>query len=146
MTDSNKEKLAINTRGNKSIEAVQATKSDQPSDPLHSTTLVARRKRRHFVEFIALLSLGAIAFIIFVSRSAIAQPYEGLGIALCAVACGILLVRHAFRALMEQDKLQEEQHNAYQESVSPLQSNPAELKENPMVSPPEAGQNIKLRK
>ena len=78
MSDSNKEQLAINTDRPKSIQAVQATKSDQASDPPDPTTLVTRRKRRHFVDLIALISLGAIAFIIFVSRSVIAQPYEGL--------------------------------------------------------------------
>jgi len=141
MSDSNKERPAVNTRRNKSIEAVQAAKSYQASDPPETTTSVKRRKRRHFVELIALISLAAIAFIIFVSRSAIAQPYEGLGIALCVVACGILLVRHAFRVLMEQDKLQEEQLD--QATVSPPQSNPAEIQADPTLSPPEAGQNLK---
>jgi small neutral amino acid transporter SnatA (MarC family) len=87
--------------------------------------------------------LCVIGFIIFASRSAIAQPYEGLGIALCAVACGVLLVRHAFRVLTEQDKLEEEQVNTDQATVSPSQSNLAEIQANPTVSPPEAGQNIK---
>jgi F0F1-type ATP synthase assembly protein I len=143
MSDSNKEQTAINTRRNKSIQAVQATKSDQVSDPLDPTTSVARRKRRHFVELIALISLGAIGFIIFASRSAIAQPYEGLGIALCAVACGVLLVRHAFRVLTEQDKLEEEQVNADQATVSPSQPNSGGPQMNPTVSLPEADQNIK---
>ena len=120
-----------------------SNKSDQTSGSIDPTTSVAQRKRRHFIELIALISLGAIGFIIFASRSAIAQPYEGLGIALCAVACGVLLVRHAFRVLTEQDKLEEEQVNADQATVSPSQSNPAEIQANPTVSPPEAGQNIK---
>jgi F0F1-type ATP synthase assembly protein I len=145
MSDPNKEQPAINTRRNKSIQAVQATKSDQASDPLDSTTSVTRRKRRHFVELIALISLGAIAFIIFVSRPAIAQPYEGLGIALCAVACGVLLVRHAFRVLTEQDKLEEEQVNADQATVSPSQPNSAGLQTNPIAPSPHAGQKIKDR-
>jgi hypothetical protein len=117
-------------------------KSGNPGDPLHPTTSVTRRKRRHFIELIALISLGAIAFIIFASRSVIAQPYEGLGIALCAVACGALLVRHAFRVLTEQDKLQEEQLD--QATVS--QPNPAELQTNPTAPPPGVGENIKNRK
>jgi F0F1-type ATP synthase assembly protein I len=146
MSDSNKEQPAINTRRNKSIQAVQATKSDQPSDPLDPTTSVARRKRRHFIELIALISLGAIGFIIFVSRSAIAQPYEGLGIALCAVACGVLLVRHAFRVLTEQDKLEEEQVNADQATFSPSEPNPAGQETNPTTPPPETGQKINYRK
>ena len=146
MSDSNKEQPAINTRHNKSIEAVQATKSDQSSNPLHPTTLVARRKRRHFVELIALISLGAIGFIIFASRSAIAQPYEGLGIALCAVGCGIFLVRHAFRVLTEQDKLEEEQVNADQATVSPSEPNPAGQEMNLTTPPPEEGQDINQSK
>jgi hypothetical protein len=145
MSDSNKEQLAINTDRPKSIQAVQVTKSDQASDLLHPTTLVARRKRRHFIELIALISLGATAFIIFVSRSAIAQPYEGLGIALCAVACGVLLVRHAFRVLTEHDKLEEEQLNADQAAVSPSQPNSAGLRTNPPAPSPEAKENIKSR-
>ena len=120
-----------------------SNKSDQTSGSIDPTTSVAQRKRRHFIELIALISLGAIGFIIFASRSAIAQPYEGLGIALCAVACGVLLVRHAFRVLTEQDKLEEEQVNTDQATVSPSQSNLAEIQANPTVSPPEAGQNIK---
>jgi small neutral amino acid transporter SnatA (MarC family) len=120
-----------------------SNKSDQTSGSIDPTTSVARRKRRHFIELIALISLGAIGFIIFASRSAIAQPYEGLGIALCAVACGVLLVRHAFRVLTEQDKLEEEQVNADQATVSPSQPNSAGPQTNPTVSLPEADQNIK---
>jgi hypothetical protein len=115
-------------------------------EPLHPTTSVTRRKRRHFLELIALISLGVIAFIIFVARSAIAQPYEGLGIALCAVACGVLLVRQALRVFAEQDKLEEEQLNADQVTVSPTERNPAGLQTNPTAPPPEGGENIKSPK
>lgn len=146
MSDSNKEQPAINARRNKSIETVQVTKSDQSSDPLHPTTSVARRKRRHFVRLIVVMSLCAIAFIVFVSRSVIAQPYEGLAAALCAVACGVLLVRRFIRLLAEEDKLQEEQLNANQATVSSSQPNPAELQAKPTAPPPEAGENIEYRK
>jgi hypothetical protein len=121
-------------------------KSGNPDDPLHPTTSVTRRKRRHFIELIALISLGVIGFIIFVSRSAIAQPYEGLGIALCAVGCGVFLVRHAFRVLTEQDKLQEEQFNADQAIASPSEPNPAGQETNSTGPKPEVGQSIKNRK
>ena len=122
-----------------------SNKSDQTRDSLPQTTSVTRRKRRHFVELIALISLCVIGFIIFASRSAIAQPYEGLGIALCAVGCGIFLVRHAFRVLTEQDKLEEEQVNADQATVSPSQPNSAGLQTNPTTPSPDAGQKIKDR-
>jgi hypothetical protein len=122
-----------------------SSKSDQTSGSIDPTTSVARRKRRHFIELIALISLGAIGFIIFASRSAIAQPYEGLGIALCAVGCGIFLVRYAFRVLTEQDKLEEEQVNANQATVSPSQPNSAGLQTNATAPSPDAGQQIKDR-
>jgi len=145
MNDSNEEQPAINTGRTKSIEAIQATKAGKPGEPLCPATSVTRRKRRHFIELIALISLGVIGFIIFASRSAITQPYEGLGIALCAVGCGIFLVRHAFRVLTEQDKLEEEQVNADQATVSPSQPNSAGLQTNPTTPSPDAGQKIKDR-
>jgi len=143
MSDPKMEQPAINIDRTKSIEAVQVTISDNPGGTLHPTTSVTRRKRRHFIRLIALILLGAIAVIVFVPRSTLAQRYEGLGAALCVIACGGLLVRHALRVFAEQDKLEEEQFNADQATVSPSQPNPAEIQANPTVSPPEAGQNIK---
>jgi hypothetical protein len=143
MNDSNKEELAINTTSAKSIEAVQATKSDHPDEPLHTTTSVIQRKRRHFVRMIALMSLGAIAVIVFVPRSVLVQRYEGLGVALCFVACGVFLVRRFIRVLAEEDKLQEQQLKADQATASPSQPNPAGQETNLTTSPPEAGQDIK---
>jgi len=146
MNDSNKEQLGINTDRTKSIDGVQATKSDNPGEPLLPTTSVARRKRRHFVRLIALVSLGVIAVIVYVSRSALAQSYEGLGAALCVIACGVFLVRRFTRVLAEEDKLQEQQLNANQATVSPLDPNPAGLQTNPTAPPPETGENVKYRK
>ena len=99
MNDSNKEQLAINTARTKSIEGVQATKSGNPGEPLLPITSVAPRKRRHLVRLIALMSLGVIAVIVYVSRPALAQSYEGLAAALCVVACGVFLVRRFTRVL-----------------------------------------------
>jgi hypothetical protein len=143
MSDPNKEQPAINTIRAKSIEAVQATKSGQPGEPLHPTTPVTRRKRWHFASSIVLMSLGAIAVIVYLLRSALAEEYEGLGAALCAVACGGFLVWHLIHLLAEEDKLQDQQLNANQATVSPPEPNPAELQTNLTTPPPEAGQNIK---
>jgi len=143
MNDPKMEQLVINTDRTKSIEAVQATKSGRPGEPLHPTTSVARRKRWHFVRLIALMSLGAIAIIIFVPRSVLAQRYEGLGIALCVVACGVFLVRRFIRVLAEEDKLQEQEFNANQATVSPSEPNPAGQETNLTTSPSEKGQDIK---
>ena len=143
MNDSNEEQPDINTDSAKSIKSAQATKSGNHGELLHPTTSVTRRKRGRFASLIALILLGAIAVIVFVPRSVLAQRYEGLGVALCVIACGGLLVRHALRVLAEQDKLQEDQLNADQATVSPSQPNPAELQTNPAAPPSGVEENIK---
>ena len=146
MNDSNEERLVINTNCTKSFEAVQMGKSCNPGEPLHSTTSITKRKRRYFVRLIALMSLGAIVVIAYVPRSALAQSYEGFAAALCAVACGAFLVRHFIRLLAEEDRLQGQQLDKNQATVSSLQRNPTDLQTNPAVPPPEAEEHIKYRK
>lgn len=141
MNDSTKEQPHINTDRTKSIEGVQATKSGNPVEPLYPTTSVTWRKRRHILRLIALILLGAIAVIVFVPRSVLAQRYEGLGVALCFVASGVFLVRRFIRLLAEEDKLQEEQID--QATVLPSQPNPAGLQTNRTALPPGAEENIK---
>ena len=140
MSEPKMEQLAVNALRAKSIEAVQATKSNQPGEPLPPTTPVTRRKRWHFASSIVLMSLGAIAVIVFLLRSVLAERYEGLGAALCAVACGGFLVWHLIHLFAEEDKMQ---LNANQESVSPPEPDPAGPQTNLTTPPPEAGQNIK---
>ena len=82
--------------------------------------------------------LAAIAVIVYLLRSGLAKAYEGLGAALCAVACGGFLVWHVIHLFAEQDKLQEEQLNTNQATVSPSQPNPAEKETNPTTPPPES--------
>ena len=145
MNDPKIEQLAINTDRTKSIEAVQATKLGQAGEPLHPTTPIARRKRWPSASLIALMVLFAIPVVGYLLQSEPATSLEGLGVALCAVACGGLLVRHAFRVLVEQDKLQEEQLNADQATVSPSEPNPAGQEMN-LTTPPEEGQDINQSK
>ena len=146
MNDSNEEQLVINTNRTKSFEAVQTGKSCNPGEPLHSTASITQGKRRYSVRLIALMSLGAIAVIAYVPRSAPAQSYEGLAAALCVVACGAFLVRCFTRVLAEEDELQEQQLNANQATVSPSDPNPAGLQTNLTPPPPETGENVKYRK
>ena len=146
MKDSNEEQLVINTNRTKSFEAVQTGKSCDPGDPPHPTPSVTPRKHRHPVRLFALMSLGVIAIIVYVSRSALAQSYEGLAAALCVVACGVFLVRCFTRELAEEDELQEQQLNANQATVSPSDPNPAGLQTNLTPPPPETGENVKYRK
>ena len=146
MNDSNEEQLVINTNRTKSFEAVQTGKSCNPGELLHSTTSITQRKRRYSVRLIALVSLGAIVVIAYVTRSALGQSYGGLAIALCVVASGLFLVRRFILVLAEEDKLQEKQLNANQATVSSSQRNPTDLQTNTAVPPPEAGEHIKYRK
>ena len=146
MNDSNEEQLVINTNRTKSFEAVQTGKSCNPGEPLHSTASITQGKRRYSVRLIALMSLGAIAVIAYVPRSALGQSYGGLAVALCVVASGVFLVRRFILVLTEEDKLQEKQLNANQAAALSSQPNPAGLQTNLTSPPPEAGENVKYRK
>lgn len=109
MNDSKKEQLAIKTDHTETIEAVQSTTSGQLGEPLHPTTSVTWRKCWHVVSLIVLMPLGAIGVILYLLRSAFAEEFEGIGAALCAVACGGFLVWHLSHLFAEEDKLQDQQ-------------------------------------
>ena len=141
MSDQSIEQPAINTDRTKSIEAVQATKSGLRSEPPRPTTSVARRKGWHFASLIVLMPFGAVGVIFYLLRSAFAKEFEGIGAALCVVACGGFLVWHVIHLFAEQDKLQEEQLNANQATVSPPEQIPAGQETNLTTPPPGAGQN-----
>jgi hypothetical protein len=84
----------------------EKTKSTVPATKRTSTP---RWKRLHFKSRIVLMLLAAIAVIVYLLRSGLAKQYEGLGAALCAVACGGFLVWHVIHLFAEQDELQERQ-------------------------------------
>jgi positive regulator of sigma E activity len=146
MNDSKEEQPDVNTSRTKSIETVQATKSGNHGKPPYPTISITRRKRLRFIGLIALVSLGAIVVIVFVSRSGLAHSYEGLAAALCVIACGVLLVRRFIRVLAEEDELQAKQLKVNQATVSPSHPNPAGPQANLTAPSPEAGENIKYRK
>jgi hypothetical protein len=85
---------------------------------------IPRWKRLHFKSRIVLMLLAAIAVIVYLLRSGLARQYEGLGAALCAVACGGFLVWHVIHLFAEQDELQEQQLH--------------ENQTNPTMPPPES--------
>jgi len=144
MNDPNKEQLAINTDRAKSIGVVQGTDSGHSGEPLPQTTPVARRKRRRLVSLIGLMLSGATAIVVYRMRSALEYNgrYIGIIAAFCAIALGGLLVRNLLRVMAEEDKLDEEQFDANQGTVSPPEPNPAELQTNLNTPPPEAGQKV----
>ena len=141
MNGPNKDQVDNSTYCTKPIEVVQATKSGNPGEPLHPTTSVTRRKHLYLIGLIALVSLGAIVVIVFVSRSGLAHSYEGLAAALGVVACGVFLVRRFIRVLAEEDRLQDKQFNANQSTVSLSQPDPAGPQTNLTAPPPEAEKN-----
>ena len=134
MNDSKEQQLASNP-----IRA----KSNQPGEPLQPRIPVARGKRRQLASLMVVILLAAIAMIVYLLRSGLAQRYEGLGVALCAVACGVFLVRRVIRLMKAEDKFEEELLNADQTAISPSEPNSAGQETNRTAPPPEAGQNIK---
>ena len=142
MQDDKTVQQAINTICAKSIETVHATESGHPGESLHPSTPVARRKRWSSARLITLSSLGAILVIVCLLRHVPAERLEGLGAALCVIACGGLLIRHLLRVMAEEDMLEEEQLNANQATVSHPEANPTGPRTY-LTTPPEAGHNIK---
>jgi hypothetical protein len=134
MNDSKEQQLASNT-----IRA----KSDQPGEPLQPTIPATHRKRLYLGRLIVLILVAAIAVIVYLFRPVVAQRYEGLGVALCAAACGVLLVRRVIRLMKAEDKFEEEHLNVDQTTNSPSEPNSAGQETNRTTSPPEAGQNSK---
>ena len=143
MSDRKMEQPASNTDRTQSVESVKATKSGKLGESLQPITPVARKKRWPSIGLIALMVLFAIPVVGYLLQSEPATSLEGLGVALCVVACGGLLVRHALRVFAEQDKLEEDQLNADQATVSPLEPNSDGQEMNLPTSPTETGQDIK---
>lgn len=125
MSDKKEEQPTTNSGNPKSIQGIPATRPGLPGG--RPTTSVAPWRRWHFRSRIILMLLAAIALIVYLMRSGLAKEYEGIGAALCAVACGGFLVWHAIHLFAEQDALEEQQLNQGTGS-SPL-PNPVENKQ-----------------
>ena len=96
MSDNKIEQPNISTDSTKSIRAGQPDRRP-----------VAGWRRWHFKSRFFLMFLGAVAIIVYLVCSGLAKQYEGLGAALCAVACGLFMVWHAIHLFTEQDKYEE---------------------------------------
>lgn len=114
----------INVDSTKSIQAAPAKKPASPGGRMHPPAPVARWKRWHFRSSIILVLLGASALLIYLLRSRVAEESEGIGAALCAVACGGFLVWHVIHLFAEQDKAQVHQLEETEATVSSPQPNP----------------------
>jgi divalent metal cation (Fe/Co/Zn/Cd) transporter len=120
MSDKNVEKPAVKTGQIESLEAGQTTSSSRPGGRLQAKTPVSQAKRWHFRSGYVLILVGAIGVALYLLRSRLAQQYEGLGAALCAIACAGFLIWHVIHLLVEQDQL-EEQAEALAPETNPVE-------------------------
>jgi hypothetical protein len=102
----------------------------------------ARVKRVHFKRLIFLLPLVAATVIVnqlqAVPAAVIIRGFEGFGIALCAVAFGVVLIWRVTRAMAMEQRLQDQPPLQDQACISPSEPNPAEPQRTHSSSPPEA--------
>jgi len=115
---------------------------EQPGKPPLPQTPVARKSRWHFASSIVLMSLGAIGIIVYLVGPKFAEKYEGVGAALCVVACGGFLVWHVIHLLAEEDQIQDELLKADKWPGSSREENPDVQQTNLTKPPPEAGPNV----
>jgi hypothetical protein len=84
---------------------------------------VARWKRWRFKSSVVLMLLAACAIIVYLLRSGLAKQYEGLGAALCAIACGGFLVWHVIHLFAEEDAFDEQQPSFPQPNPADKETN-----------------------
>jgi hypothetical protein len=87
---------------------------------------IARWRRWHFKSRIILMLLGAAAIIVYLLRSGLAKQYEGVGAALCAIACGCFLIWHLVHLFAEENAVEERE----------IDINPPDNQTNPTAPPP----------
>lgn len=114
-----------------------STSSDNVRDAQKPTVPATRKKRWRVTLWIALLSLGVAAVVFCFRRSLINSNYFGLGVALCFAICGIFLVRHAIRVLLEEDRLQDSQLKENGAKISPPEANNSGQQTDSAARPPD---------
>ena len=125
MSDKKDEQPTANTDSTKPVQTIPATGPGHPGG--QPAAPVPLWKRWHFKSRIILMLLAAVAVIVYLMRSGVAKEYEGVGAALCAIACGGFLVWHAIHLFAEQDAFDEQQQN--QETASSPRPDPVENKQ-----------------
>jgi hypothetical protein len=100
--------------------------SKRYGDSQNQTTSRTWKTRWRFKSLIAVVSSGVLMVVIYLLRAVLVPNYVGIGVALCFVACGLLLVRHLLRMLLDADKLQDSQLKASEASLSPTEANTSE--------------------
>lgn len=127
----------------KNQQPAGSASSDNVRDAQKPTVPATRKKRWHLTLWIALLLLGVAAVVVCFLPSWIISNYLGLGVALCFVICGIFLVRHAIRVLLEEDRLQDSQLKENGAKISPPEANNSGQQTDCAARTPESEENIK---
>jgi hypothetical protein len=134
------EPLLTDTRENLKVDRTLISRAARRT-PVRSSIPVARKKHRQFSLLIFLISLGAVALIVYklqaVPADIIRQGFEGFGAALCAAACGGILLWRVPRAMALEQSFQTQPPAVNPSPVSPSEPNLAEPRKVPSSSPPE---------
>lgn len=126
------EKYTMNIHPCTTVKNMDDSKKQQPTssassghvgDPPNLTVPRTRKKRWHFKNLIAAVSLGALIIILYLLRSVFFPNYAGLVVALCCVAIGLFLVRGVIHMLLDFDKVEEAEINKKESKDLPLEAN-----------------------
>jgi len=135
------EPMLMDNRENLEVDRALILRTSRRT-PVRSPVLVARKKRLHFERLIFLMPLAAVALIIYRLRmepaDVIRQEFEGLGVAICAVAYGGILIWRVTRAMALEQRLQAQPPIENQASVSPSELNLSNPRKIQSSLPPEA--------
>lgn len=135
MSDEKAEQPSVNNDRTRTSESVQVKDSGHQGERPQPTTHTVLGKRWHLRSSILLMLLGALAVTLYLLRARLAAEYEGIGAALCAVACGGFLVWHVIHLFAEQDRLEEQELNRNQAETSNPEPNLASLRMNRTTPP-----------
>ena len=119
--------------------------SDHRGVSQNPTVPRTRMKRWHFKSLIVVVSLGVFVVVVCLLRSVLVRNYFGLGVALCFVTCGLFLVRHLIRLLLEEDKLQDPQIKENEATIAPPDANALGQETDYTSRAADTEQNIKQR-
>jgi hypothetical protein len=135
------EPLLTDNRENLKVDGTLISRASRRT-PVRSSIPVARTKHWRLMVLILLTPLVASAGLVHLLRTMpfglIQQEFEGLGAALCAAACGGVLLWRVTRAMAIEQRLQTEPPIENQAPVSPSEPNLSNPRKIQSSLPPEA--------
>jgi len=135
------EPLLTNNRENQVVNRVLISRASRRT-PLRPTILVARKKYWQPRFLIFLMPLGPIALMICQLHALpvdiLRQAFEGFSAAICAVACGGILLWRVIHSLAIEQSFQTQPSAAKPAPISPSEPNLAEPRKAQSSLPPDA--------